>query len=240
MQYAFASTIYLAEVERDVIVLNLMQQRYTLIPCNEQKQFFPASFFRALLVGTPMRQPLFQEALAACLKAGWLLEKPSASGEMAPLALGRRWRSWLPLRLEAFSLLQRIDGILQHHQFLPLMKALMMLPVKPCQEDEVQVSSIIRAVNEMARLFRPSRTCLHQSIVICWMLRERGIPAQVAIRVQQNPLSSHMIVVDGERVLSWKPGLSSVTTLEHFLSASTLLFHSGELEVHYRNWEGMQ
>jgi hypothetical protein len=66
------------------------------------------------------------------------------------------------------------------------------------------------------------------------MLRSRGIQAQVAIRVQQHPLSSHMIVVDGTEVLSWTPGLRAVTTLEHFLSASVLLFHSGEFSTHYR------
>jgi hypothetical protein len=237
MQYAFAPTLYLAEIENDVVVLDLAQQRYKLIPFNEQKRFFPVSFFRALLQGNPMLQSHFQEALATCLKAGWLLEKPATSEEFAPLPLMKCWqRRWLPLRLEALFLLHRIDGVLQRHQFLPLVKALMALPVKPCQE-KTRIARIVQAVHEMACLFGQSRTCLHQSIIMCWMLRERGIPAQVAIRVQQDPLRSHMMVVDGARVLSWKPGLSSITTLEHFLSASVLLFHSGELNVHYRRWE---
>lgn len=107
---------------------------------------------------------------------------------------------------------------------MPLISALVSLPTHKSSTDDPHVSRILQAVQDAARIPYEPMTCLHQSLAVCWMLRARGINAHVAIRVQQNPLLAHMIVVDGSRILSWKPGLVSVTTLEHFLSATCLLF----------------
>lgn len=237
MHYSIASTTYLAEIGNDVILLDVYQQRYKLIPWVKEKQFSPLYFFTELLAGTPVQREPYQAALETCLKAGWVCEGASDPETQALFVLPHRWPGWFSLRLEALTLLQRIDSFLQRQQFLPLIQALMALPVQSDTGTQPQRDCIIRAVREMARTFRQPKTCLHQSLAICWMLRVRGIAAHVAIRVQRYPLSSHMIVVDSTDVLSWTSGLKTITTLEHFLSASVLLFHSGELSTHYRQQE---
>jgi hypothetical protein len=64
----------------------------------------------------------------------------------------------------------------------------------------------------------------------------------ISMDERQLTLAPHVylaeIVVNGENVLSWEPGLTSRTTLENFLSGSYLLFDSGALDVHYRRKEG--
>jgi hypothetical protein len=240
VHYAIAPTVYLAELENDLILLDVSQQCYKLLPLVKEKQFSPLHFFTELLAGTPVQQEPYQEALETCLKAGWICREAGDLKTRAPLSLPRRWPGWLSLHLQAFMLLHQVDGCIQRHRFLPLIQALMALPVQSAAGTQLQRDRIIRAVGEMACTFRRPKTCLHQSLAICWMLRARAIPAHVAIRVQQHPLRSHMIVVDGTEVLSWRPGLRTITTLEHFLSASVLLFHSGELATHYRRQEARQ
>lgn len=231
MGYTLSSSVYMLEVEKDIILLDLTQQRYKLIPFNEQ--FYPTQFFTTLLAGDPIPSS-FQEGIATCLQAGWIREEEAKATEIAPLLLKHWWLDLLPLRIEALFLFRIIENILKNKAFLPLVQTLESLPTGACQENEVQ---IIRSVREMASVFREKKTCLHQSLVMFWMLRKRGFPAHVEIRVWRDPLYGHMLVREGDRVLSWKPGLISITTLEHFLSASALLFHSGELSTHYRQWE---
>ncbi|HEY1348689.1 MAG TPA: lasso peptide biosynthesis B2 protein, partial [Ktedonobacteraceae bacterium] len=194
MHYSIAAPIYLAELENDVILLDVAAQRYKLLPCVEEKPFSPPRFFTALLAGMPIQEEPYQEALETCLKAGWICEDASDGVMQDPLSLPRYWLSKFSLCLEALILLHRIDGFIRRQQFLPLIQALMALPTQPGTRTR-QRDRIIRAVREMAHTFRQPKTCLNQSLVICWMLRSRGIQAQVAIRVQQHPLSSHMIVV---------------------------------------------
>jgi len=81
MQYAFASTIYLAEVERDVIVLDLMQQRYTLIPCNEQKQFFRRASFERCLWERPCGNRFSRKRSRPVSRQGGFLKSQARQGK---------------------------------------------------------------------------------------------------------------------------------------------------------------
>lgn len=242
-QYTLAASVYMAEIERDVILLDLAQQQ------KDQQYVFikgGALLFPAILMGQDRasvvsslaeKHGFSQEAVGqgidTCLHAGWLVREPSNS--FPCLDNIKHWQiNWLPLRVEAFILLQRIHRFIQQNAFLTLVQAIMGLPAKKDWKQDRRGQKIIRAVNEAARMFREPMTCLPQSLAMCWMLRKRGIAAQVAIRVQQDPLMGHMIVVNGDHVISWKPGLHSITTYDHFLAATILLFHSGHLDRHYR------
>lgn len=231
-KYLLAPHLYASTLGQDVILLDLAQpqkdRHYALVRNG-------AAFFSAILQDDIPESPNqeVEQAIAACLNAGWLCDQLE---EIIPHSAPRTfwWAGRLPYHLEALLLFTGISRALQHSSFLSVVQALMERSVHQCNESDPRVPTIIRAARESAQLLHTPVTCLHQSLAICWMLRARGIPAQISIRVQQDPLVAHMIVVDGPHILSWKPGLTTITTLEHFLKATTLLFHSGEMDVHYR------
>lgn len=242
-QYTLAPSVYIAGMDNDAILLDLAQlqkdRQYVLIKGGAL--LFPAilrSQERTSIVASLTEMHGFpkktvEQSIDACFKAGWVVEKLASSFQ--PPNSKRLWRlRWFPLRIEAIILLRHIHSSIQNNTFLPLIQSLMALPAEKDWKQDLSVPKIIQVVNDTARLFREPMTCLHQSLAICWMLRARGIAAHVAIRVQQDPLMGHMIVVNGEDVISWKPGLRSITTYTHFLAATTLLFHSGQLDKHYR------
>ena len=236
--YTLATHVYVATLDQDALLLDCMQQQ-------KEKQYVlikgGTPFFSILLAGAAVSQfssPGIQRGIDACLSANWIVEaERPISSPMTPERLRLPRSGWMPLRLEAMVLLRRVQHFILHNAFLALVHSLMSLPVACERTNDSRISKMILAVNEAAQMIRTPATCLHQSLAMCWMLRSHGIAAQVAIRVGQDPLMGHMIVVNGQHVMSWKPGLSSVTTLEHFLSATTLLFHSGELTLHYRQQE---
>lgn len=241
--YILAPSVYIARMDRDALLLDLAQpqkdQQYVLIKggallfsailMGQERSSIVASL--ANMYGFPTKT--IEQSIDSCFRAGWIIENQASS----PQCVHEKklwWLRWLPLRLEAIILLRHIHLCIQHNAFLTLVQSLMALPAEQDWEQDSRVPKIIQRVNEVARLFQEPMTCLHQSLAVCWMLRMRGIAAQVAIRVQQDPLMGHMIVVNGEHVISWKPGLHSITTCAHFLAATTLLFHSGQLDQHYR------
>lgn len=242
-RYTLAPSVYIAGMGKDALLLDLAQlqkdRQYVLIKGG-------APLFAAVLTGQERTnivtslverhgfpKKTIEQSIDACFNAGWIVDNPTSSPSWP--ATKKLWRlHWLPLRIEAILLLQRIHVFIQRNAFWVLIQALMDLPAEKDWERDLRVQKIIQVVDEAAHIFREPMTCLHQSLAICWMLRMRGIAAHVAIRVQQDPLMGHMIVVHGEHVISWKPGLHSITTYAHFVAATTLLFHSGQLDLHYR------
>lgn len=241
-KYTLASHCYGTILGHDVVLLDVAQRQ-------KERQYVllknGASVIPALLTGTAgSGDPALAAIIEAMAKAGWLIDRPDHFVSTTTGASRKQRASWLPpgnhqvaLHLEAFVVLHRITGSLQGNAFLSLMQKIVALPTHRSSTDDPRVPRILQAVQDAARIPHAPMTCLHQSLAMCWMLRARGINVHVAIRVQQHPLLAHMIVIEDSHVLSWKPGLVSPTTLEHFLSASRLLFHSGELHVHFRSEE---
>jgi len=68
------------------------------------------------------------------------------------------------------------------------------------QRGSVAVTSIAALVNSAAALSPLDCTCLHRSLVLCWLLARRGVASQLRIGVRQdeNGFAAHAWVeVDG-------------------------------------------
>jgi|RhiMethySRZTD1v2_1073278.scaffolds.fasta_scaffold952793_2 transglutaminase superfamily protein len=74
-------------------------------------------------------------------------------------------------------------------------------------DGENAIPSILGAINRACRYYPRETACLQRSVALSWMLRRRGIPADLEIGVRQTPFESHAwvevegkVINDGQRV----------------------------------------
>ena len=76
---------------------------------------------------------------------------------------------------------------------------------------------IVAAMNRARRYYPKSPACLQQSVALSWMLRRRGIPADLEIGVRQSPFESHAWVEVAGNVINDGPRVREVyQTLHEF------------------------
>lgn len=222
------SSLYVLDMGEHALLLDFQasdHQHYRLLPN-------AAGLFSRLTGGTATR-----EEYEMAMQYQWIeiADEVDTQRRIPQLASCKvRLIPLLPRWLEAFILWRQVHQILQQGACLSLITTLMAFPVTHAGKRDPRLQKMLEAVSRARQWSGGQMTCLHYSLVLCWMLRRRSISAQVAIRLQLDPLMGHMIVVDGNETLSWKAGLPYRPTLAQFFKDTTLLFHSGEMERQYR------
>lgn len=101
--------------------------------------------------------------------------------------------------LKAFSALAFVDVTLRVRGYRHLRRQLVqMTPVTPTSSAEQAQAETLAAVDRAAVFYPRRAMCLQRSAVLTWLLRRRGIQAQLIIGCRHTPFYAHAWVeVDG-------------------------------------------
>lgn len=111
--------------------------------------------------------------------------------------------AWLHLR--AYLQLVRFDIHLARKDFAGLYSAVRNCPTVDPGDERRSIDSICTAVDEACIWYWKEALCLQRSAAVTCLLRKHGVPAIMALGVQQMPFKGHAWVeVDG-RVVNDKP-----------------------------------
>jgi transglutaminase superfamily protein len=138
-----------------------------------------------------------------------------------------RKHQWLPLWFEAYfvllalALTHRVLGLRQ------LGSVLESIPADRTASEGDPLLVHLANVVSIAADWQPYRAlCLHQCLALCWMLRRRGIAAELVMGVYKFPFSAHVWLECRGNVIHWRSGLSACTGTE-LLRSMAVIFRTG-------------
>lgn len=97
------------------------------------------------------------------------------------------------LVIAAMDVLPRAIGLRRTFRLLSRIR-----PPEPAHTDAAIVAATVRSVCTASAFYPRRALCLEQSLALAWLLRRRGVPAELRIGVQPRPFYAHAWVeVDG-------------------------------------------
>jgi hypothetical protein len=133
--------------------------------------------------------------------------------------------------IEAFLALLGVGASLKFAGLRRVVRLLEGIPARGCplpdHSDVRQWGDII----SVAADFVPYRArCLHRYLALCWVLRRRGIAAEVVVGVRKYPFIAHVWLECNGEIIHWRAGLPDCERLE-LLQTMSIVFRLGESRV---------
>ena len=109
------------------------------------------------------------------------------------------------LAFKAYWKLLRFDWYLLRRNFTALYNQVRNCPVNPGVPEPNALGNICSAVDSACTWYWKGVLCLQRSAVLTCLLRERGVPAEMVIGVQQAPFRAHAWAEVNGNVVSDRP-----------------------------------
>ncbi|MBA2681281.1 MAG: lasso peptide biosynthesis B2 protein, partial [Ktedonobacteraceae bacterium] len=134
-----------------------------------------------------------------------------------------------PAWLEAWARLHSVNNLLKHAGLYRLAQALVALPAqKTITATEADVHALAIVVTDVAEWAPFHAACLHQSLVLAWMLRQRHVDVDVVMGVYTHPFSAHVWLESAGHIIQWRAGMGYYADVRR-LEAMSIIFHTRAL-----------
>ena len=135
---------------------------------------------------------------------------------------GRRFNFWE--WLEAFGALIGFEISLQLFGLQRIGQALERMSVhEKITAADPRVRRLTNIVERVAGFLPFKTACLHQCLALCWMLRRRGMMADLVMGVYKFPFTAHVWLACESEIIHWRAGLGSCTGLNMLQAMSVIL-----------------
>ncbi len=143
------------------------------------------------------------------------------------VAMTSHWQH--PSWLEAWACLHHVDDLLKRVRLYRFAQALVALPAqRTITATEADIHELAAVVADAAEWAPFHAACLHQSLALAWMLRQRYFDVDVVMGVYTHPFSAHVWLESAGQIVQWRTGMGYTADIRR-LEAMFVIFHTRTL-----------